>query len=56
MPVCTKTYDEMPACAKTIKEKNMIKWLNTIDPFIKSNYKEIYDIRSTPQIFILDEN
>lgn len=54
--VCTKTYDEMPACAKTMKEKGMVNWINAIDPFIKSKYKLIYDIKSTPQIFILDEN
>lgn len=54
--VCTKTYEEMPACAKTMKEKGMINWINAIDPFIKSKYKQIYDIKSTPQIFILDEN
>ena len=54
--ICTKTYEEMPACAKTMKEKGMINWINAIDPFIKSKYKQIYDIRSTPQIFILDEN
>lgn len=54
--ICTKTYEEMPACAKTMKEKGMLNWINAIDPFIKSKYKQIYDIRSTPQIFILDEN
>jgi thiol-disulfide isomerase/thioredoxin len=53
--VCTKTYEEMPACAATIKEKGMIKWINAIDPFIKSKYKQLYDVRSTPQIFILDD-
>ena len=53
--VCTKTYEEMPACAKTMKEKGMINWINAIDPFIKSKYKQIYDIRSTPQIFILND-
>lgn len=52
--VCTKTYEEMPACAETMKEKGMINWINAIDPFIKSKYKQIYDIRSTPQIFILN--
>ncbi len=52
--ICTKTYDEMPACAETIKEKGMIKWINAIDPFMKSKYKQIYDIRSTPQVFILN--
>lgn len=54
--VCTKTYEEMNACAKTMKEKGIVNWINAIDPFIKSNYKLIYDIKSTPQIFILDEN
>lgn len=54
--VCSKTYDGIADCAKYIKEKNMIKWINAIDPFIKSKYKQIYDIKSTPQIFILDEN
>ena len=54
--VCSKTYDGIVDCAKYIKEKNMIKWINTVDPFLKSKYKQIYDIRSTPQIFILDEN
>ncbi|MEM6319184.1 MAG: thioredoxin-like domain-containing protein, partial [Bacteroidota bacterium] len=54
--VCTKTYEEMPACAKTMKEKGIVNWINAIDPFIRSNYKKIYDIRSTPQIFILDAN
>ena len=53
--VCTKIYDDMPSCAETIKEQGMIKWLNVVDPFIKSKYKQIYDIKSTPQIFILDE-
>ncbi len=53
--VCTKTYDEMPSCAETMKEKGMLNWINAIDPFIKSKYKQIYDIRSTPQIFILND-
>ncbi len=34
----------------------MINWINAIDPFIKSKYKTLYDIKSTPQIYILDEN
>lgn len=55
--VCTKIYDGIADCAKYIKEKDgMINWINAIDPFIKSKYKQIYDIKSTPQIFILDEN
>ena len=55
--ICTNTVrDDMAACAESIKEKNMIKWINAIDPFIKSNYKKIYDFTSTPQIYILDKD
>jgi len=55
--VCTKIYDGIAECAKYIKDKDgMVNWINAIDPFIKSKYKQIYDIKSTPQIFILDEN
>ena len=55
--VCTKIYDGIAECAEYIKEKEgMVNWINAIDPFIKSKYKQIYDIKSTPQIFILDEN
>jgi len=53
--VCTKTYKDIPECAETIKEKNMIKWINVYDPYIQSKYKTLYDVRSTPQVYILDE-
>lgn len=29
-------------------------FINTYDPYIQSRYKQLYDIQSTPQIFILD--
>jgi len=55
--ICTNTVqDDMAACAASIKEKNMIKWINAIDPFVKSNYKKLYDLTSTPQIYILDKD
>ncbi len=54
--VCTKVTDGVPDCWKHIKEHNMIDWINVADPFLRSRYKQIYDIRSTPRIFVLDEN
>ncbi len=54
--VCTKVYKDLPECASTIKEKEMVKWINVTDPYLLSKYKQIYDIKSTPRIFILDEN
>lgn len=34
----------------------MKPWLNVVDPYHQSNYKIIYDIKMTPQIYVLDEN
>lgn len=31
-------------------------WLNVVDPYHQSNYKIVYDIKTTPQIYVLDEN
>lgn len=54
--LCSSIYKDIPECAAKIQELDMIRWVNTIDPYIKSKYKQLYDVRSTPQIFILDEN
>ena len=53
--VCTKVTDKVPECWTHIKEHNMIQWINVTDPYLRSRYKQIYDIRTTPQIFILDD-
>ena len=53
--VCTKLTDKVPKCWEYIDDKKgMDRWLNLVDPFLKSRYKQIYDVRSTPQIFVLD--
>ena len=31
-------------------------WLNVVDPYLLSKFSTLYDVRSTPQIFILDAN
>jgi thiol-disulfide isomerase/thioredoxin len=43
-------------CWKGIREKEFsdFLFLNYYDPYIQSKYKTLYDVRSTPQIFILD--
>ena len=54
--VCTAVTDKAPDCWKSIEEKGFTDFLflNTYDPYIKSRYKTIYDVKTTPQIFILD--
>jgi thiol-disulfide isomerase/thioredoxin len=64
--VCTKlvtrddngnlSLKEVNSCWDLIKEKEMDVFFNTVDPYHRSRYKTIYDLRSTPQIYVLDEN
>ena len=54
--VCTEIQEKCEKCWPAIEEKKMGDWINTTDPFLRSRYKVIYDIRTTPQIFILDKD
>lgn len=55
MAVCTRFMKEVESCWDFIEEKEIGVWLNVVDPYHRSKYKLIYDIRSTPQIYILDD-
>ncbi|MGE0079332.1 MAG: redoxin domain-containing protein [Bacteroidales bacterium] len=37
-------------------EKNGLTWLNVWDPTFSSNFRNLYDIYSTPVMFVLDSN
>jgi len=54
--VCTAVTDKGPECWKGAEEKEFSDdlFLNTYDPYLQSRYKTLYDVQSTPQIFILD--
>ncbi len=54
--VCTAVTDKGPDCWKGVEEKGFTDFLflNTYDPYIQSRYKTLYDVKTTPQIFILD--
>lgn len=53
--ICTKTYKGEAECKQFIEEKDMGRWLNLIDPYYRSRYKQIYNVKSTPVVYILDE-
>jgi thiol-disulfide isomerase/thioredoxin len=53
--VCTRLYNELEKCWDFIDEKEMGIWLNVVDPYHRSKYKTVYNIKSTPQIYLLDE-
>jgi len=54
--VCTAVTDKGPECWKGVEEKEFSDdlFINTYDPYLQSRYKTLYDVQSTPQIFILD--
>jgi thiol-disulfide isomerase/thioredoxin len=54
--ICTKTGEESSTCWKSAEEKQFSDFINVIDPYLKSRYKTLYDISTTPRIFILDKN
>lgn len=53
--VCTKLTDKVPDCWKMVDEKAMNNFLNVVDTYHQSRFSILYDVRSTPQIFILDD-
>lgn len=48
------TMKEVDKCWTTIAEKEMDVFFNYVDPYHRSRYKTVYDIKSTPQIYVLD--
>ncbi len=54
--ICTKTGSDISSCWSTIKEKGMDIWVNASDQYLRNRYKVIYDVKTTPQIFILDKD
>ncbi|MBK6931236.1 MAG: redoxin domain-containing protein [Saprospirales bacterium] len=54
--VCTAVADKGPECWKGVEEKGFsdFLFLNAYDPYIQSRYKTLYDVQSTPQVYILD--
>jgi thiol-disulfide isomerase/thioredoxin len=54
--VCTGLLDEAKDCWKSVEKKNMKHFVNVYDPVLLSNFKVIYNIKSTPQFLILDKD
>ncbi|MCB0631454.1 MAG: redoxin domain-containing protein [Saprospiraceae bacterium] len=56
MAVCVKPFNEIAGCWEYIEDNEIQDWLHTTDPYSRSRYAQIYDVRSTPQIYVLDQN
>jgi thiol-disulfide isomerase/thioredoxin len=56
LAICTKTGADISSCWSTIKERGMDIWVNAADQYLRNRYKTVYDVKTTPQIFILDKD
>lgn len=54
--VCSKLLDKEATCWQYVEENGMNNWLNLTDKYLRSKYKQKYNIKSTPQVYILDED
>ena len=56
LAICTKTGSDISSCWDTMKERGMDIWVNAADQYLRNRYKTVYDIKTTPQVFILDKD
>jgi peroxiredoxin len=54
--VCSKLMDDEAECWKYIDENELDSWINVSDKFLRSKFKQKYNIKSTPQVYILDRD
>ena len=54
MAVCSKLMDKEATCWEYIDENQIDLWINASDQFLKSRFKQIYDVVKTPQLYLLD--
>jgi peroxiredoxin len=50
------TQTEKGPWEKFIEEHDLFEWINVYDPYYRSNFRNLYDIYSTPTIYVLDRN
>ena len=52
--VAFMTQGDGPAWQKYVEEHKLERWINVWDPYRKTGFHDLYDIYSTPVIYILD--
>lgn len=53
--VAFMTQGDGPAWQKYLEDHKLFRWHNVWDPYRKSNFSKLYDITSTPVLYVLDE-
>lgn len=52
--ICTKLLDKEASCWESVEEFGMGNWINTSDKYLRSKFGQVYNVKSTPQVYILD--
>lgn len=53
---CAKLRDEVPECWDYIEENKIGDWMHVVDPYGRSRFMLHYDLKTTPQIYVLDKD
>jgi len=53
--VCAKYASDVPECWKYVEENEVGDWIHAADPYNLSKFDRIYNLKSTPQVYILDD-
>jgi len=53
---CAKLRDEVPECWDYIDENGIGEWIHVVDPYGRSRFMTTYDLKTTPQIYVLDKD
>lgn len=54
--ICTKLMDKEAGCWEFIDKNGTDLWINATDKYLRSKFKQKYNVTSTPQLFILDKD
>lgn len=54
--ICAKVMDEVPKCWEYIEEQEIKDWIHLVDKYHRSKFMKVYDVKTTPQLYILDRN
>ncbi len=53
---CAKNRDEIQGCWDYVDENGIGEWIHVVDPLGRSRFMTLYDLKTTPQIYILDKD
>ncbi len=56
LSVCVKYTKDVPKCWEFVDEYHFDDFINVVDPYGRSHYQTIYDVKATPTIFVLDKD